>query len=191
MCFKKRQKMCRRKKTKLVYCPNCGNINDADVLYCKYCKKSLKDAIEIDYDEDKNRKKREKQIKIDNTIRTIKNRKDALFEKAPILKPLYYMALIGLAVGILIGIVKVFKASVLAGFVIVTIIFVCLYIVFAPLIIDNIDYFDTYIDRLPPISRGRERVIVHRLLWGFVVGGFILIISLLSLIYALITEAIG
>lgn len=183
--------MCRRKKKNLVYCPNCGNINDADVLYCKYCKKSLKGAIEIDYDEEKNRKKREKQIKIDKIIRTIKNKKNALFEKVPILKPLYYIVLICLVVGILIGIVRIFRASILAGFIVVTIMFVCLYAVFAPLIIDNIDYFDSYIDRLPPISRGRERAIVHHLLWGFVIGGFMLIISLLSLIYALITEAIG
>lgn len=180
--------MAKKKKVNWVYCPKCGEVSDASLLYCTHCKESLRGAAELDPDEAKIKKRRERSIKRATRRRAIKAKKEALFEKAPILEPLYYMLWICIVIGILVGLVQIFKISELAGFIVITIAFICFYIWYAPLIVDNYDYFDSYTDELPRIVGARERLRIHDTMWGLVVGGFIIIICLLGLDISLIMD---
>ena len=170
--------MAGKKKIKWVYCPKCGEVSDAALLYCEHCKESLRGAAEVDPGEAKIKKRRERSIKRDTKRRANREKREALFEKVPILEPLYYLFWVCLIIGILVGIVQLFALSELAGFIAITIAFIALYLWYAPLVVDNIDYFDSYTEKLPPIARERERIDIHRIMWGLVIGGAFIILCL-------------
>lgn len=180
-----------KKKGILVYCPKCGEVSNASLLYCEHCKESLRGAAEVDPSEAKVKKKRERRIKRDTKHRARKAKKEALFEKAPILKPLYYMLWTGIVIGIISGLVQLFKVSELAGVSVLTVAFISFYGWYAPILIDNADYFDGYIEQLPKIARARERMVVHRFIWGLVIGGLFIAIGLLSLVWTYIMDMLG
>ena len=171
-----------------VYCPKCGEVSDASLLYCEHCKESLIGAIKLDPDESKIKKRREQKLKRVKRRQAIKAKKEALFEKAPILKPLYYIFWVLFIIGLLAGIIQIFKVSTIAGLSLATVAFIRFYIWYVPIIIDNIDSFDFYTDQLPSAAGSHERVLIHRIMWGLVINGGFLIICLLGLIFSLLME---
>lgn len=180
--------MGRKNKVNWVYCPKCGEVEDAALLYCSHCKESLRGAAGLDPNEAKVKKRRERSIKRDTRRRAFQAKKAELFKKAPILEPLYYMLWTCLIIGIFVGLVQIFKISELAGFIIITVAFICFFIWYAPILIDNIDHFDPYIDNmdnLPSIYREKGKRDVHQYMFGLVIGGFMIIVCLLGLIGAL------
>lgn len=178
------------KKMNLVYCPKCGEVSDASLLYCEHCKESLRGAPEFDASEEKNKKRQARRLKRDIRRSALKAKKEAFFKKSPILKPLYNVLRICLAIGILAGVIQLFKINELAGLIVLTAAFICFYGWYTLLIVDNIDSYCSYTEKLPSGMIERESGAIRRFLWGLVVGGGFVIIGLLGMIGAYITEMI-
>lgn len=163
-------------KIKRVYCPDCGDVVEAVLLNCPRCKASLNNAAEADSSEEKTHKKRMRRDKRERRREAHKAKREALFAKAPFLEPLYYG---GIGVGIIVGLIllgKLFMVNALAGAIVSLALFVPIYLKVTLWVVDNFESYSGY-------RRGRGKP-----MWGFVVGGMFIIVSLLCLIYSLLFD---
>lgn len=174
--------MVKKNKIKWVYCPKCGEVSDAALLYCQKCKESLKGAAELDSSEEKIKKRRIRALERDKKRKAAKEKREAVFARFPILRPLYYIFWVCLAICIPVAVVFLYKFSPLAGSTLLAVAFIRFYIWYAPLIVDNIDAFDYYADGSPFPYRTIAHI--HRTLWGCIILGFFIIISLLEWVYS-------
>lgn len=160
-----------KSKIKMVYCPNCGKVVEAARLNCPHCRESLHNAAEADSNEEKTHKRRMHRDKRERRRQARRDKRAALFEKLPFFEPLYYGGIGVAIITALILIGKLFTISEVAGASVVLVLFVPLYAKYSVWVIDNLGNF------------GSSRL--EKAMLGFVVGGAMVIISLLCLIVSL------
>ena len=156
-----------RKRGSAVYCPGCGEAAEAGLLYCPKCGESLKGAPEADPHEYRRRKRRLKAAER-------REKRNALFNRHPVLRPLSYI-LAGLAaVGVTALLWKTATVSTLLLLITIAVLIIPLYIWYAGYVLNNLGCFSS-----------RK---VENLHFGAVFGGLLLIISLIYMIVMLMMQ---
>lgn len=111
------------KKAKMVYCPKCGEVADANELYCPHCKENLRNAMAVDPGEEKRKIRRQKSLERIKKRRIRSEKREAIFNKIPILRPLYYGAITIVVISIPFIIRQIYLLNKLAGSSITTVLF--------------------------------------------------------------------
>lgn len=163
-----------KKENALVCCPKCGEVADSTLRYCQKCKESLVGAAQADSHEFRRQKRRLKAEKRNIRARERREKVDALLEKCPILKPMFYILAVAAALGLIALLWKISTVSMPAFLITVTVLALPLYIWFATYVLNNIGCF-----------KSRK---VESSLFGAVVGGFLVIVLLIILIIMVLTE---
>lgn len=174
----------RKNKENRVYCPNCGEISNASELYCSKCKESLKGAIAVDLDEDKLKIKRAKRMERYTKRRRRIEKREAIFHKFPILKPLYYAVFAALILLVPFILYKIYSFNHLLGSVLVTSLYIRFYIWYVPILVDYEDDFIAAFDLpegMPYRYKHRKNLI--NTIWGAIITGSIIMLALLTWVY--------
>ena len=172
------------KKAKMVYCPKCGEVADANELYCPHCKENLRNAMAVDPGEEKRKIRRQKSLERIKKRRIRSEKREAIFNKIPILRPLYYGAITIVVISIPFIIRQIYLLNKLAGSSITTVLFTLFYIWYVPIVIDNKDGYiekHNYPESMP--YRNKHANDMNHFFWGLIMLGGMFIILLLLWVY--------
>lgn len=181
---RKRVSVLNKNKFIMVYCPKCGEIANANELACPHCKESLRNALEVDPDEAKRKRKRQESFDRMQKRRLRSEKREAIFNKVPVLRPLYYAAITVFIISIPFIIRYIYSLNKLVGSSIVTVLFILFYIWYVPIIIDNKDGFierNNYPEDMP--FRYKHANDMNSFFWGLIILGAIVILCLLAWVY--------